>query len=544
MPPSIAVIQNADQVEPSVHDDAGVYLDFIGTSETSDHPLAVGVWDIYDFEEPTPSGIAETTECKYIVRGEAVVKNEWTGETHDLKPGSLLWIPAGAKMSLVRSNNCRAIYAEVRQVSNTTDTNDGRAVTLQSHLDRLIGAFVARNPLSKKAIERARVGIPSGTTRSVSVLDSDPFPLVVKSGAGATLTTVDGETLIEFQSDFTAGLFGHSSPELRDSIIAAAENGFSLGAVTELESELSEAIRRRFPSIEKVRFCNSGTEANMYAIGAALAYTGKRKVLVFDHGYHGGTLSFGDGPNPLNIPHDFVVGTYDSIEKTRTVLSGDIGVILVEPMQSAGGMRAASREFLAFLRSTADTLGAVLIFDEVVTSRLDYHGMQGQLGVKPDMTTLGKYLGGGLPFGAFGGTTAVMAQFDGGSGNAAKLSHSGTFNNNVFTMSAAVAAAKLVTAPAIDRINRLGDRIREGVAAAVKACDKPVGIIPLGVGSCVGLYFTGSEGDTLREIMFFEMLQQGLWVGRRGFLALNFAHTEEDVDMFLRVFVKFLDLYI
>ncbi|KAH8743760.1 pyridoxal phosphate-dependent transferase [Diaporthe sp. PMI_573] len=446
-------------------------------------------------------------------------------------------------MSLIRSSNCRAIYGEVRQMTTTANNDEGRAAVLRGHLDRLISAFVERNPLSKNAIERARIGIPGGTTRSV--LDSDPFPLVVRSGRGATLTTVDGSTLTDFQSDFTAGLFGHSHPALRDAVVAAAENGFSLGAVTELEAELSEAVRRRFPRIEQVRYCNSGTEANLYAIGAALAHTGRRKVLVFDHGYHGGVLSFGDGAtNPLNVPHEFVVGTYDDVDKTRAVLSADIGAIVVEPMQSAGGMRPASRDFLAFLRGAADTLGAVLIFDEVVTSRLDYHGMQGRLGVRPDMTTLGKYLGGGLPFGAFGGSAAVMAQFDRGSGSAARLSHSGTFNNNVFTMSAAVAAARLVTPDAIERINVLGDRVRGGVAAALEACGKQAAIVPLGVGSCVGLYFPGPEGETLRELLFFELLERGAWIGRRGFLALNFAHTDEDVDQFLDGFKKFLELYV
>ncbi|KAF9882274.1 glutamate-1-semialdehyde 2, 1-aminomutase [Colletotrichum karsti] len=542
MAPNIVVVQNANEIDPENHDGAGVYSDFVGT-KTGEHALTAGVWDIYDFEEQTPSGVSETTEVKYIIRGEAVIKNEWTGETYTLKPGSLLWIPVGAKMSLIKSNNCRAIYAEVRHMVDVNAEGDGEdhGNALQSHLESLIAKFIENNPSSRKAIERARVGIPGGNTRSV--LDCEPFPLVVKSGKGATLTSVDGKTFTDFQSDFTAGLFGHSNPELEEAITNAARNGLSFGAVTELESELSESIKQRFASIDQIRYCNSGTEANIYAIAAGLVYSGRQKVLVFDHGYHGGTLSFGDRPNLLNIPHSYVVGTFNDIEKTQPLLTEEIGVIIIEPMQSAGGMRPASKEFLTFLRESASVRGAVLIFDEVVTSRLDYHGMQGKLDIQPDLTTLGKYLGGGLPFGAFGGKRDIMAQFDSKSDASVKLSHSGTFNNNVLTMSAAVVAGKLVTESAIKRINKLGDRVRDGVNAAVQASGKDVKIIGLGVGSCVGLYFPGPEGDSLREVLFFHLLEDGVWIGRRGFLALNFAHTDEDVDQFLDGFKTFLESY-
>ncbi|EEU34642.1 uncharacterized protein NECHADRAFT_34859 [Fusarium vanettenii 77-13-4] len=413
--------------------------------------------------------------------------------------------------------------------------------TLQTKLDKAVADFIQQNPSSKKAIERACESLPGGTTRAV--LESEPFPLVVRSGKGSALTTVDGRTFVDFVSDFTAGLFGHSHPAIQEAILQAVPNGFSLGAVTELEAQLSESIKARFPSIDLIRYCNSGTEANTYALGTALAYTGRQKVLVFDGAYHGGTLSFGHSPNYLNIPYDYVVGTYGDIEKTRAGLSFDIGAIIVEPMQSAGGMRSAGKEFLKFLRDAATTIGAVLIFDEVVTSRLDFHGMQGGLGVKPDMTTLGKYLGGGLPFGAFGGRKDIMAQFDLKSGLAKKLSHSGTFNNNIFTMTAGVAASKLVTKEAIDRINALGDKCREGVRAIVKEAGKTDEIIVLGVGSCIGIHFRGQSGDLLRELCFFHLLSKDVWIGRRGFLALNFAHDDDNVTKFLQDFKEFLTLY-
>jgi glutamate-1-semialdehyde 2,1-aminomutase len=263
--------------------------------------------------------------------------------------------------------------------------------TLQARLEEAVANFVRENPSSQKVIENASKNIPGGTTRAV--LDSEPFPLVVSSGKGATLTSVDGRTYVDFVSDFTAGLFGHSHPDIQRAVTQAAQNGFSLGAVTELEAQLSESIKTRFPSMDLIRYCNSGTEANTFVLATALAYTNRKKVLVFDHAYHGGTLSFGKDPNELNLPHDFVIGIYNDIEKTRAVLSFDIGAIIVEPMQSAGGMRPASKEFLSFLRNAATTIGAVLIFDEVVTSRLDFSGMQGALDIIPDMTTLRRLQG-------------------------------------------------------------------------------------------------------------------------------------------------------
>ncbi|KAH7367780.1 pyridoxal phosphate-dependent transferase [Plectosphaerella cucumerina] len=414
------------------------------------------------------------------------------------------------------------------------------ARTLQLQLDQAITGFISKNPSSWIASQRAQKGLPSGTTRAV--LSANPFPLVVASGHGAQLTTLDNDTYVDLQSDFTSGLFGHSHPDIQAAIIQATKNGFSLGAVTTLEAELSESIKVRFPSIDQIRFCNSGTEANIYAIAAALAYTGRRKVLIFDSGYHGGSLSFSEGANPLNIPHDYVFGTYNDIEKTRSVLSGEIGVIVVEPMQSAGGMRPANVEFLRFLRSAADILGCVLIFDEVVTSRLDHGGLQGRYRIFPDMTTLGKYLGGGSPFGAFGGKKPIMDQFDPTSKAPTKLFHSGTFNNNTFTMSAGVAAAKIVTKSAIERTNTLGDRARQGINEM--AMERNAQVKAIGIGSCVGIQFLdGETSSVLKELLFFHLLSRGFWIGRRGFLSLSFANTEDHVEDFLGAFGNFLNLY-
>lgn len=221
----------------------------------------------------------------------------------------------------------------------------------------------------------------------------------------------------------------------------------------------------------------------------------------------------------------------------------EVGAILVEPVQSAGGMIVATKEFLNFLRTLADSLGAVLIFDEVVTSRLAFNGLQGFYGITPDMTTLGKYLGGGLPFGAFGGKKEIMDQFDPQAETREKLSHSGTFNNNIFTMSAAVAAAPLVTEEAIDKINGLGNRARQGINEIVKGTSLEGVLVATGMGSCIGIHFSGTDANELRNAFYYHHLQRGLWLGQRGFLALNFAHVEADVNKVLDAVKEFVDEY-
>lgn len=241
----------------------------------------------------------------------------------------------------------------------------------------------------------------------------------------------------------------------------------------------------------------------------------------------------------MNLPHQFIFGQYNSIDQTRPLISDEIAAILVEPMQAAGGMRPASREFLAFLREAATEIGAVLIFDEVVTSRLHYHGLQGAWNVKPDMTTLGKYLGGGFPFGAFGGSAKIMDRFDSPDRTAA-LHHSGTFNNNIFTMSAAVAASRLITASEIQRLNDMGDRFR--VKANDIAESSGMGDMSFsGYGSAIGVHFTGSDAECLRDCFYFFLLGCGLSMGRRGFMSLNLMHTEASIDRLLNAVSRFVE---
>jgi glutamate-1-semialdehyde 2,1-aminomutase len=210
-------------------------------------------------------------------------------------------------------------------------------------------------------------------------------------------------------------LLGHSPGTIRAAATDAIDRGWSYGSVHGDEVRLAEVIAHRFESIERVRFTNSGTEANLMAIGLAIHHTGRQRVIVFRNGYHGGVLTFDTEPSPIDVPHDWVLCDYndtDSVDAAFTDGGGAIAAVLVEPMQGSGGCIPAAPGFLAHLRDACDRAGALLIFDEVMISRFSTGGAQAIAGVRPDLTTLGKYLAGGFTFGAFGGSADVMSHFD------------------------------------------------------------------------------------------------------------------------------------
>ncbi len=310
-------------------------------------------------------------------------------------------------------------------------------------------------PSSAAADRRARKVLPGGNTRSV--LHFDPFPFRVVRAEGATLTDVDGHTYVDFCGNYTAGLLGHSPVGIQRVIADALEHGWAIGATHRTEIELAELLCDRFATIEQVRFTNSGTEANLMAIGTALHHTGRTGVGAFDHAYHGGVLSFGDGgvQHPLNVPHRFVVAPFDDLDGLDVLFADDdLGCVLIEAVQGSGGCRPASAEFLTELERRCRDNGTVLILDEVMTSRLAPGGAQELFGLAPDMTTLGKYIAGGMTFGAFGGKRSLMSHFDPAAGGT--LTQAGTFNNNIVSMTAAVHTLRHELEP--DRLGAVNER--------------------------------------------------------------------------------------
>jgi glutamate-1-semialdehyde 2,1-aminomutase len=384
-----------------------------------------------------------------------------------------------------------------------------------------------RRPNSARLALAAAEVMPGGNTRSV--LHFDPFPMRVDHAEGATMTDVDGITYVDLLGNYTAGLLGHSPDAVRTAIVEQLDRGWAIGATHPLEIELAELVCKRFASIEQVRFTNSGTEANLMAIGTALHHTGRSRVVVFTEGYHGGVLSFAHGIGALNVPHDFTILPYNDVEPLERLFAAEgetIACILVEPMQGSGGCIVGTPEFLATVRAVTRASGAVLIFDEVMTSRLAWGGAQERFGVLPDMTTLGKYLAGGMTFGAFGGSREVMSTFDPAAGG--RLTQAGTFNNNVVTMAAGVATMRdVLTADALTALNERGDRLRERLDDMFAAHHAPLSTT--GIGSMMNI---DAEDPRLLDLCFHALLDAGYYVAPRGMIALSFGVTDRHLDGF------------
>ena len=346
----------------------------------------------------------------------------------------------------------------------------------QDALAEAHSTYTHLNPSSLQAHQSARQHLPGGNTRTV--LHANPFPITFASGNGCTLTSLDGHTYTDFLGEYTAGIYGHNNATIRAAINEALTRGWSLGGNNIYEKELAKFVCERFtPTMELVRFTNSGTEANMMAVATAMAWTGRNKILVFGGGYHGATLSFRNpstskdlAAKTVNLPHEWVVGTYNDIAQTEQVLSAlppkSLATILVEPMLGNAGAIPGSLPFLQFLRSYASSHGALLIFDEVMTSRLSYRGLGHKLGIRPDLMTLGKWVGGGMSFGAFGGRRDVMEMYD--PTKSGGLAHAGTFNNNVISMAAGCAGCKVLDEKTTNRLNDLGELLKEMVTDVIE----------------------------------------------------------------------------
>ncbi len=396
--------------------------------------------------------------------------------------------------------------------------------------------YIASHPVSHSLHQQATVTLPGGNTRSV--LDMSPFPFKVESAEGSHLTDVDGHRYLDLLGNYTAGLLGHSPQAVRDAIHAAVDNGWAYGATHANEARFAALLCERFPSLDQVRFTNSGTEANLMAIASAKHVTGRSKVLVFEGGYHGGVLYFGPTGKPLAVPHEFVTCAYNDIDAVNLAFAehgNEIACALIEPMLGSGGCIPGDPAFLQTLRDRCTEVGTILIFDEVMTSRLSIGGAQAELGITPDLTTLGKYLAGGMSFGAFGGRHDIMSIFDPSAGEA--LSHGGTFNNNVLTMAAGVATvSELLTEEALYEVNARGDRLRHALNGVFESSEAPLHVT--GWGSLMNVH---ADDAALKELFFLDLLEAGYYTAPRGFVALSFEVSDEDVDGFIAATTTWCD---
>lgn len=448
------------------------------------------------------------------------------------------------------------------------DTHHNHAPVKKSSMSAVLKdaetRFTARNPTSLKLHEEAVQSLPGGNTRSL--LHTAPFPVYMKSGKDYQVTSEDGHTYAvlpppsvfyadgpysytDFVGELTAGLFGHSNPIILETLHTTLnEVGLNLGATTRAESQYASLLCSRF-AIDRIRFCNSGTEANLHALNAARKHTGRRKVIVAHGGYHGAVLSFPHGAAENNVDAaDWLLATYNDAESVRSLITehgADVAAVLVEAMQGAGGAIPGSREFLHACQNAAHAAGALFILDEVMTSRLAPGGLASSLGLQPDLKTFGKYLGGGLAFGAFGGRSEVMSVYDPRKGGS--LAHSGTFNNNTLAMAAGYAGlSKIYTPEVCTAFTAVGDDFRRRLneaCAGTRVCFTGVGTIMVihiakqGVVEEKAVVNKDSvdEDWDVKDLFWYEMMEEWFWITRRGSFALILGTPASELTRFVEV---------
>ncbi|GBL21282.1 beta-phenylalanine transaminase [Acidimicrobiaceae bacterium] len=400
--------------------------------------------------------------------------------------------------------------------------------------------FADRNPQSHKYFDEARKYLPGGHTRTV--LTHDPFPLVFVSGEGSTLTDLDDHVYIDMLGDYTAGLLGHSEHRVIDAVTAVLKTNASVGGIHPAEARLAKLMCERF-ALDRVRFTNSGTEANLMAITTALQATGRERIMVFHGGYHGGILYFASGAAPWNAPYEFVVAPYNDEVETLKLINENadaLAAIIIEPMLGSGGCVPLGAEFAQTVFAAARKVGAIVIADEVMTSRHGARGMFNLLGVQADITTFGKYIGGGFSFGAFGGRADLLDQFDTSpeANRDRTISHAGTFNNNISSMSAGcVVLGEVFTADVAVAHTARGEEFRKSVATVLARHKLPVSIS--GFGSMMSLHALALAPQTandvanrdskLQELLFFGLLERGVYIAARGMMNLSLPLTDDQL---------------
>ena len=408
-------------------------------------------------------------------------------------------------------------------------------------------AYVARNPKSLARYVEATAVMPGGNTRTV--LFYPPFPLAMARAEGCRMWDMDGAEYVDYLGEYTAGLYGHSHPVIRAALDRALDGGISMGAHNMVEAKFARAVCDRF-ALERVRFTNSGTEANLLALTLARVFTRRSKIMVFNGGYHGAVFTFAGGGSPVNVPFDFVVAPYNDTAASVALIEQhgpDLAAVILEPMVGSAGCIPAEPEFLHALRDATKRTGTLLILDEVMTSRLSPGGLQAVRGVKPDLTTFGKYIGGGMSFGAFGGRADIMDLFDPRRPDA--LPHAGTFNNNILTMSAGLTGLTEVYTPqAAIALNARGDALRDRLNALCRGADAPLQFT--GIGSMISVHATreklrspvdaANADQKLKELFFFDMLAHGIWLARRGMFALSLPIGDAECDKLAGAVEEFL----
>ena len=427
--------------------------------------------------------------------------------------------------------------------------------------ERICNDYEAFSPNSRSAAVAARDVFPGGDTRSSAHFA--PYPLFIERAADAQLFDADGHTLLDFMNNFTSLIHGHTHPEVVRATTAQIARGSAYAAPTQSQVQLAQHIRDRVPGIEQLRFCSSGSEATLMAIRCARAATGRAKIMKMEGGYHGsyelaevslaplaehaGELAAPvsiaiDDSFPPSVLADTVVCPYNEPELARALIAQhhhEIAAVIVEPVLGSMGMVPATLAFLTALREATLAHGVVLIFDEVITLRLGDLGAQQTHGVTPDLTAMGKIIGGGLPIGALGGSRELMQRFH--PDQPRPVMHASTFSGNPMSMAAGLAAMQHFDPQQRAHIDGLGERLREGFNLAFKTAG--VRGQAIGMGSLSNIHLTDVPIHNARtslaasrrvsrviRCIHLGMLMRGVASAARLMYCTSTAMTAKDVD--------------
>jgi len=404
--------------------------------------------------------------------------------------------------------------------------------------------------------------MPGGDTRNS--IYWDPFPIYITSGDGTTLTDADGNQRTDFVNNMTTLILGHRPPEVTSALAEQISKGLSFPAPSPSVVRWAELMCERVPSLDKVRFVNTGTEATLNAIRAARAFTGKQKLVKCEGAYHGNHDAIqisvvppldeaGKADSPESVAafpgisetavDDIFIMPFNDIVTAEKIIrkhADELAAVIVEPVNGQCGMVPAKPEFLEGLRRLTDDLGIVLIFDEVIAFRIAYGGAQDYYGVKPDLTCFGKVVGGGMPVGAFGGRDDIMSLWDPSDGGSV-VQHAGTFNGNPMTAVAGVATLESLTADKYEYLEHLGNMLRNKLRTLFAELEVPMSVT--GVASLFALQFTPTEvidyrtyatnNKEMLQTMFIGLLNEGFLMSNRCAGNVSTVHTEDDVDAFV-----------
>jgi glutamate-1-semialdehyde 2,1-aminomutase len=436
-------------------------------------------------------------------------------------------------------------------------------------LDKELSEYTAKTSRSRALHEEAVAVMPGGNSRTTTFFD--PYPFYFQRGQGAHIWDVDGTERIDFNNNYTSLVIGHAHPDVIKAVQAVAENGLSFPGPTEHEIRLAEMLTRRIPSLESVRFTNSGTEATMNAVRLARAFTGRTKLAKFEGAFHGThdwvmvsvtpdpktagnrkrpkPVAWSSGIPPAVLKHTVVLPWNDQ-EACAEILAREgeqIAGLIVDPLLCNAGLVPPAAGFLEFLREETQRRGIVLIFDEVISFRVAWGGAQERFGIRPDLTTLGKVIGGGLAVGAFGGRRDIMEFYDPRK-TGPRISQGGTFNANPVTMAAGVATLTALTPEAYTRLDALGERLRGGLARLFSNTRRKGQVT--GVGSLLWLHWTTEALTDYRSTrpkdpetalrVFLGLINEGILLTQRGLGACSLAMSDEDVDRFVNALARVL----